>query len=165
MAISFVHWAMRYFDGQNFAFCSKTVKTCERNVVIPLLSSADITGFFDLTYKRTDGTLIIKSGGHKNTFYLFGGKDESSFSLIQGITLAGVMFDETTLLPKNFVNQAIARTLSVKNAKLWFNCNPEGPEHWFYNEWLKDSEGANLKNTLHLHFNMDDNPILSDAQI
>lgn len=165
MAISFVHWAMRYFAGQNFAFCSKTVKTCERNVIMPLLSCGDITDFFDLTYKRSDGVLIIKNGNRKNTFYLFGGKDESSFALIQGITLAGVMFDETTLLPKNFVNQAVARTLSVKGAKLWFNCNPEGPNHWFYNEWLKECEGANLKNCLHLHFTMEDNPILSAAQI
>ena len=28
-----------------------------------------------------------------NRFYLFGGKDESSASLIQGMTLSGVLFD------------------------------------------------------------------------
>ena len=56
--------------------------------------------------------------------------------LIQGITLAGVFFDEAALQPRSFVEQAIARTLTFSNAKLWFNCNPEGPDHWFYKEWI-----------------------------
>lgn len=44
-----------------------------------------------------------------NDFYLFGGKDESSASLIQGITFAGVLLDEVVLMPRSFVEQACAR--------------------------------------------------------
>ena len=72
------------------------------------------------------------------------------------------MFDEAALMPKSFVNQAIARTLSVEQSKYWFNCNPEGPSHWFYIEWVLQ---ASKKNALHLHFLMSDNPTMSQAMI
>lgn len=73
--------------------------------------------------------------------------------LIQGMTLAGVMFDEVALMPKSFVEQALARC-SVMGSRFWFNCNPDSPEHWFYKEWIKQIE---KKNAVYLHFTMDDN--------
>ena len=57
-------------------------------------------------------------------------------------------------MPRSFVEQACARC-SVAGARLWFNCNPEGPEHWFFKEWICKAE---QKNALRLHFTMDDNP-------
>jgi hypothetical protein len=67
----------------------------------------------------------VRYKGHENRFLLFGGRDESSAALIQGSTLAGVLMDETALMPRSFVEQAIARC-SVPGSRLWFNCNPEG---------------------------------------
>jgi PBSX family phage terminase large subunit len=65
--------------------------------------------------------------------------------------------DETALMPRSFVEQAIARC-SVPGSRLWFNCNPEGPQHWFYQEWvLKAAE----RKALRLHFTMEDNPALT----
>ena len=86
-----------------------------------------------------------------------GGKDEGSAALIQGVTLAGVLLDEVALMPRSFVEQAVARC-SVSGSRLWFNCNPEGPQHWFYQEWILKAE---QHNALYLHFTMDDNPSLS----
>ena len=97
--------------------------------------------------------LTCRCGDKENYFYLFGGKDESSYALIQGLTLAGVFFDEVALMPQSFVDQAIARTLSYKNAKIWFNCNPESPNHWFYKEWISNKE----REYKHLHFLMREN--------
>lgn len=65
-------------------------------------------------------------------------------------------------MPKSFVDQAIARTLSIPESKLWFNCNPESPGHWFYKEWVQKPED---KNALHLHFRMEDNPIMTPEAI
>lgn len=62
-------------------------------------------------------------------------------------------------MPQSFVNQALARC-SVKGSKYWFNCNPEGPNHWFKVEWI---DKAKEKNIIHLHFTMDDNPSLDEA--
>ena len=86
-----------------------------------------------------------------------GGKDEGSAAFIQGVTLAGVLLDEAALMPRSFVEQAIARC-SVSGSRLWFNCNPEGPQHWFYQEWILKAEE---RNALYLHFTMEDNPSLS----
>ena len=159
MSLSFVLWAMTTFDRCNFAICGKTVSNAERNILRPF---QQIEGMpFTLNYKISNRMLTVKCGQKENYFYLFGGKDESSYALIQGLTLAGVLFDEVALMPKSFVDQAIARTLSFANAKIWFNCNPESPNHWFYKEWITNEE----RKYRHLHFLMNDNPILTDKEI
>lgn len=165
MTLSFVHWAMRYFDNSYFAVCGKTINSAERNILTLIKDMVDITAFFTLSYNASKHILTISDGIKTNYFYIFGGKDEASASLVQGLTLCGVFFDEVALMPKSFVSQAIARTLSYENAKLWFNCNPEHPEHWFYKEWIKEADGENKHKALHLHFLMKDNPILSEKQI
>lgn len=159
MSLSFFLWAMGNFNGCAFAFCGKSVGAVERNIVRPLMTIQYLWQHFDLKYNRGDHVLIAKRGKKENRFYLFGGKDESSYMLIQGITLAGVMLDEVALMPQSFVEQALARC-SVDKAKMWFNCNPENPLHWFRQEWILR---APEKNALHLHFLMDDNPALSHA--
>ena len=121
--------------------------------IIPLLKSLG----FECEEKISQNILTVSYAGVKNRFYLFGGKDESSASLIQGMTLSGVLFDEVALMPRSFVEQALARC-SVSGSRFWFNCNPEFPEHWFYKEWIKKIE---QRNALYLHFTMDDNPALS----
>lgn len=158
MSLSFFLWAMANFNGCNFALCSKSVGAAERNVVTPLLSMTYIQQNFDAKYNRAGHYIFARRGTVENRFYLFGGKDESSYSLIQGITLAGVLLDEVTLMPMSFVKQALART-SVSGAKLWFNCNPDTPMHWFRQEWLLQLEEHNAK---HIHFTMDDNPSLDE---
>ena len=156
MSISFVFWAMATFTDCNFALCGKTARSCRRNVIKPLINM--LKHRYDIKDKRSENLLTISKDGKSNTFYIFGGKDESSQDLIQGITLAGVLLDEVALMPKSFVEQALARC-SVEGARFWFNCNPDNPNHWFYREWvLKAPE----KHALRLKFLMDDNLSLSD---
>lgn len=162
MIVSFILWAMRYFDDANFAICGKTVRSADRNIIVPLYSATDITEYYDVSYTRSTNVLTVAGQGRKNRFYIFGGRDESSYALIQGMTLSGVFLDEVALMPRSFVEQAVARTLSVAESKLWFNCNPESPMHWFYLEWIKHAEE---KNALHLHFLMQDNPIMTKSAI
>jgi PBSX family phage terminase large subunit len=156
MSISFVSWAFANFEGKSFAICGKTVTSLRRNVTTPLINTLSQLGFVCLE-KVSKNIIEVELGGRKNTFYLFGGKDESSAALIQGITLAGVLLDEVALMPRSFVEQALARC-SVEGSKFWFNCNPEHPFHWFYLEWIKKSK---QKNALYVHFLMEDNPSLS----
>ena len=163
MIIGFVHWAMRFFDGKSFGICGKTISSTERNIVMPLMDMPDITDYYFVKYIRGENKrIIIRSGKKTNTFFIFGGKDESSYELVQGVTLTGVLFDEVALMPQSFVDQAVARTLSEQGARHWFNCNPESSEHWFYKEWICNTR---QKKAIHLHFTMQDNPILSPKQI
>lgn len=158
MSLSFFLWAMGNFNGCAFAFCGKSVGAVERNIVTPLLSVVYLKRHFDIRYNRGDHVIVSRRGRKENRFYMFGGKDESSYALIQGVTLAGVLFDEVALMPRSFVQQAMARC-SVEGSKLWFNCNPENPMHWFRQEWILK---APERNALHLHFRMEDNPSLSE---
>ena len=152
MAVGFVMWAMHTFDNQSFCICGKTIESLRRNIIILLPDWVD--GLYDVTEKRAENKLIISGpDGKVNTFYMFGGRDESSYTLVQGMTLAGAFLDEVALMPRSFVEQVLARC-SVPNSKFWFNCNPHSPQHWFYQEWiLKKAD----KNALHLHFTMADN--------
>lgn len=157
MTVSFFLWAMSNFTNCAFAFCGKSVGAVERNIIQPFLGIKKERFF--VQYNRGEHVLIGRKGNRENRFYIFGGRDESSYTLIQGITLAGVMLDEVALMPRSFVEQALARC-SVRGAKLWFNCNPENPQHWFRQEWILEPE---KHNALHLHFLMDDNPSLDEA--
>lgn len=156
MAVSFILWAFTAFDKQVFSICGKTIESVRRNIVTHLPQWLD--GIVRIQERRSENLLIISFAGKTNRFYLFGGKDEGSAALIQGMTLAGVMFDEVALMPRSFVEQALARC-SVEGSKFWFNCNPDTPEHWFYKEWIQKHK---KKNALYLHFTMEDNKSLSE---
>lgn len=168
MSLSFVLWSMQEYDGMQFGICGKTIFSCHRNVINPLkqmLKSRNI----EMVEVRNENMAILV--GHRpdketgemkeiiNYYYIFGGRDESSQDLIQGITLAGIFFDEVVLMPESFVNQATGRN-SVDHSKYWFNCNPSSPFHWFKKEWIDKTEA---KKILYLHFTMNDNPNLSEA--
>ena len=139
MSLSFVLWAMSSFQGQNFAMCGKTIGSFRRNVLFWLKLMLKSRGY-RVSDHRADNLVIISKGDVENYFYIFGGKDERSQDLIQGITLAGVFFDEVALMPESFVNQATGRC-SVDGSKFWFNCNPDGPYHWFKQNWIDRSVG------------------------
>lgn len=180
MSLSFVMWAMTNFSGQNFGMCGKTIGSFRRNVLFWLKLMLGSRGY-KVSDHRADNMVEVNKNGKINYFYIFGGKDESSQDLIQGITLAGVFFDEVALMPESFVNQATGRC-SVDGSKFWFNCNPDGPDHWFKINWIDKAIGYlgkkrtqeirekalaagepdGLKMLLYLHFTMDDNLSLSE---
>ena len=156
MGLSFFLWASVCFDGQRFGVCGKTIASLRRNVLSEILPKLEALGG-NWKEKRTENLVTVTFLGRTNQFYIFGGRDESSASLIQGITFAGVLLDEVALMPRSFVEQACARC-SVAGSRLWFNCNPAGPNHWFYQNWIRE---AGKRNCLRLHFTMEDNPSLT----
>jgi PBSX family phage terminase large subunit len=160
LSLSFALWAMAAYNGAAFALCGKTITALRRNVVAPLMENLPELGI-SCALKASRNLLELGMDGRKNIFYLFGGRDEGSAALIQGVTLAGVLFDEVALMPRSFVEQALARC-SVEGSRFWFNCNPEYPGHWFYTEWIQKAEE---RNALYLHFTMKDNPSLSQAML
>lgn len=174
MSLSYVLWAMNSFNQQNFGMAGKTIGSFRRNVLFWLklmLASRKYT----VIEKRSDNLLVVSKENTVNYFYMFGGKDERSADLVQGITCAGFFFDEVALMPESFVNQATGR-LSVDGSKMWYNCNPDSPRHWFKENWIDkcrcnmsekeiaemEKNGKAPKNLIYLHFTMDDNLSLSE---
>ena len=157
MVTSFLLWAMSTFDDQNFALCGKTIGSLRRNVIRDFKKIAAGRGY-EVIENRSEKVLYVSKDGVLNRFYCFGGRDESSQDLVQGITLAGALFDEVALMPESFVNQTTGR-LSVEGSKMWFNCNPAGRLHWFKLGWINKYLEKKL---LYLHFTMEDNLSLTE---
>ena len=61
-------------------------------------------------------------------------------------------------MPESFYNQASGR-LSIEGSKMFLNCNPGSPFHWFKKSII---DKTLEKNGLYVHFTMDDNLSLSD---
>lgn len=158
MGLGFFLWSMTMFNGCRFALCGKTAGAVRRNVLAELLPRLAALGM-EVKDRRSENRMTVHFMGKENQYFLFGGGNEASQDLIQGMTLAGVFLDEATLMPKSFVEQACARC-SVAGAKLWLNCNPSSPRHWLYEQWILKAEERNF---LHLHFTMEDNPALTKA--
>jgi PBSX family phage terminase large subunit len=159
MIWAFVRWAMENFSGQRFGVCGRTVDSCTKNIIVPFTAMSLAKERYIIRWRRGDKVMEVRRGAVTNYFEVFGGKDEASYTLVQGRTLAGVLLDEVVLMPESFVNQALARC-SVDGSRIWFSCNPGSPQHWFYKNWI---EGSAQRNALYLHFNMRDNPALSDS--
>lgn len=136
MGLSFFLWAQARFDKKQFGLCGKTIVSLRRNLLAELAPYLRRLGM-SLRERRGENLLEVRFRGHTNRFLLFGGRDESSAALIQGSTLAGVLLDETALMPRSFVEQAVARC-SVQGSRLWFSCNPDKINKLCGNPFIKN---------------------------
>lgn len=158
MTVAFIDDAMQRYKNQRFGICGNTVDSTTKNIIVPYMGLTYAKKKYKLNWKSKDKVLEVRRGAVVNYFEVFGGKDEASYKLIQGRTLAGVLFDEVALQPRSFVEQALGRC-SVTGSRFWFNCNPDAPTHWFKLEWI---DRLSEKNAYHIHFFLDDNPALDE---
>lgn len=104
MTVGFVLWSCTCFNGESFAFCGKTIDSLRRNVITPMQKWLEGVATPKLNLSRNCCEITI--GKNTNRFYFFGGKDESSYQLIQGMTLAGVLFDEAEVATQpNYIDK------------------------------------------------------------
>lgn len=149
---SFLQWSQESFDGESFILAGKTMGALKRNVIKPMLQILTAWGW-NYNYNRSENFIEIGT----NTYFMYGANTEASQDALQGLTAAGAYADEAALFPRSFVDQMIGRC-SVDGAKIFLNCNPEGPHHYIKEEFI---DKAKEKNIYHLHFTMDDNLTLS----
>lgn len=154
--IGFLTWSQEMFDGQSFILAGKTMGALKKNVIRPMMQIMESWGW-PYTYVRSGTDARIEVGS--NTYYLYGANTEAAQDALQGLTAAGAYLDEAALIPKFFVDQAVARC-SVDGWKFWMNCNPAGPHHYIREEYLLP-EVMKKKKVYHLHFTMDDNLSIS----
>ena len=107
MSLAFIQWSMHSFNGQNFGMCGKTVGSFRRNVLSVLKQMLPARGY-TIRDRRTDNLVVISRGSTENYYYIFGGKDEGSQDLVQGITLAGILLDEIALRASSIRQPAAA---------------------------------------------------------
>ena len=149
---SFLQWSQESFDGESFILAGKTMGALKRNVIRPMLQILTAWGW-NYNYNRSQNFIEIGT----NTYFMYGANTEASQDALQGLTAAGAYADEVALFPQSFIDQMIGRC-SVDGAKIFLNCNPEGPHHYIKEEFI---DKAKEKNIYHLHFTMDDNLTLA----
>ena len=99
MSISFILWSFYSFSDSSFAICGKTITSLRRNVITPLLPVLSQMGF-TVKELKSSNIIILSKGKRSNRFYLFGGRDESSASLIQVYSLTRLRLCLVHLLSK-----------------------------------------------------------------
>ncbi len=156
MICGFFLWSLKSFHGEAFILAGKTVGALKKNVVQPALQILTAWGL-PYHYVSSGDEARIEVGN--NVYYMYDAHNERSQDRLQGLTAAGALLDEVALMPRSFVDQAMARC-SVAGSRLWFNCNPENPAHFVKVELI---DKAKDKRVYHLHFTMDDNLTL-DAE-
>ena len=162
MSLAYVGWGMATFHDENFGIAGKTIGALRRNVINWLKRTLPGRGYAVRDHRGSEEPhLEIQKGRRTNRFYLFGGNNESSQDVVQGFSGAGFYFDEFPLMPESFLNQAEGRC-SVDGSKLWYNGNPEGPNHYVKRNYI---DKCKEKNLCHLHFLMSDNWSLSAETI
>ncbi|PEL12712.1 PBSX family phage terminase large subunit [Bacillus sp. AFS017336] len=154
MICSFLQWSQSTYKGESFIVAGKSIGSLKRNVIKPMMQILQAWGW-NYQYNRSENYIVIGS----NTYYLFGANTEASQDTLQGLTAAGAFGDEIALFPKSFTDQMIGRC-SVDGAKVFMNCNPKGPHHYFKTEFI---DKAKEKKILYLKFTMDDNLSLAES--
>lgn len=153
MIDSFLMWSLSKHSYQQFIIAGKSMGALKRNVLKPMFEMLNAK---DIPYKYHRSEHYIEIG--TNIYYCFGANNEASQDVLQGLTAAGAYADEVALMPRSFVDQMIGRC-SVDDSKVFMNCNPGGPYHWFKLEFI---DKAKEKKVLVLHFSMDDNLSLAE---
>jgi len=117
----------------------------------------DTVGSKNYKYNRQSGDLLLFNRYHR----VIGAKDEGSYKYLQGKTIAGTYSDEMALMPKTYFYELLNR-MSPEGSKLYGTTNPDSPYHYLYTEFINDTEKIKSGMVKTIHFELDDNPSLSD---
>lgn len=140
--------------GGELAVIAKTTNTAASNVFIPL---QDPNLFGELSkhvhYTRGAPTATILG----RPVRVIGANDVRAEERLRGMTCAGALVDEATLVPQEFWTQLLGR-MSVPGAKLFASTNPGSPAHWLKRDFIDRRDELGIA---YWHFTLDDNPSLA----
>lgn len=145
-------------DYTEFLISGKTRDTIERNVIRDLIRMID--GRIYYKYRKFDNYIEIAD----KKIWLIGFSDEGATEKVRGMTVGGWYADELTSASKSTVEMAITRC-SVEGAQMFWTMNPESPYHFIYTDYITNNDLLNSGTVKVWHFNLDDNPYLSQRYI
>lgn len=153
--VSLLRWIDFCINGPKgpLILCGRTDKTIKRNIIIPLQNLIGNA----VVYKAGKGEVQL----YNRTMYVVGANDDRAEAKIRGLTIAGALIDEATLLPENFFKMLLSR-LSIPGACLFASTNSDSPYHWLKRDFIDRKHELDLKN---FKFSIKDNPSLSEKYI
>ena len=156
--ISLIMWAFWVASRPKdylYMMAGKTLKTLERNCLLPLQGLVGENNF-SYSLSKKEGILF----GRKIVFE--GNENKTSENKIRGMTLGGAYCDELSLFVKDFFVMLLSR-LSTPGAKLLATTNPDVPTHWLLKEYLENVQLAD--DVFRMFFSIDDNTTLDEAYV
>ncbi|MEU0160214.1 PBSX family phage terminase large subunit [Streptomyces sp. NPDC006261] len=140
--------------GGELVVVAKTTNTAASNVFIPLQDPALFGSLAQhVHYTRGAPTATILG----RSVRVIGANDIRAEERLRGMTCAGALVDEATLVPQQFWTQLLGR-MSVPGAKLFASTNPGSPAHWLKRDFIDRRDELGLR---YWHFTLDDNPSLA----
>ncbi|MGX8833974.1 phage terminase large subunit [Amedibacillus sp. YH-ame6] len=119
-------------------------------------------------YEAKDCYYVQTKAGEKIIFFA-GGKKKGSEADIRGYTYGSVYITEANLCCKEFLQEAMDRTLSSSRRKVFHDLNPKDKDHWYYVDFLQFHEDSQKTNKSYGynygHTSIADNMSLSDEKI
>lgn len=149
--------AVLFAAGGVIVVIARTRDSAYRNVFEPLMNPA-LFGPLARLVHYTAGAPTARIMGR--TVHVLGASDAKAEKVLRGLTVALAYVDEVTVIPEEFFTQLLGR-MSPPNAKLFGTTNPDSPAHWLKAKFL-DRIGGTLTGWRSWHFQLDDNPALSE---
>jgi len=132
--------------------CGRTLPSIERNLILPL-QDPGLFGPIAHQVHHVRGSSIATILGR--TVHLIGAPNALAEGKLRGLTAYLIAIDEATLIPQEFVVQAMAR-MSVPGSRMVLTTNPAGPRHWLRQRYLLRENDSEL-GLRSWHFLLDDN--------
>lgn len=142
-------------SGGELAVIAKTTNTAASNVFIPL-QDPNLFGPLAQHVHYTRGAPTATILGRQ--VRVIGANDSRAEERLRGMTCAGALVDEATLVPQEFWTQLLGR-MSVPGAKLFASTNPGSPAHWLKRDFIDRRDELGIR---YWHYVLDDNPSLGD---
>lgn len=152
----FVAFAPR---GGELVMVGRTRDALFRNVIKPM-QDPSLFGALATQVQYTNGASTATILGR--TVHILGASDAKAEKVIRGMTVSGAYVDEVTVIPEEFFTQLLGR-MSVLGAQLFGTTNPDSPGHWLKKKFLNRVAAALLDDWTVWHFELDDNPSLSES--
>lgn len=162
---SLIAW-IRYMvesPGKVFLMSGRTLSSLYRNCINGEFGLKALTGGI-LTHKTDEaGLKYIDFCG--KMIYRFGADTKVSYAAIRGITIDGWYADEVNLHNREFIEEALRRSIVSDDPRNFWTLNPDTPTHWIYKEYIDKYRDENLKGYRWHHLTLEDNPAMTPDKI
>ncbi len=140
-----------------FLMTGSTMGSVSRNCINGDFGFIALTGATQHT--DTDGSKYLNYKG--KVIYYAGADNVGSFRKIRGLTIGGWYADEINLHHRDFIIEAMNRSLASRDRRMFWTLNPEAPTHWIYREYIDRWESEDIDGYRYHHFTLDDNPAIT----
>lgn len=157
---SIIRWLDYIADppAGELVIAGKTRDTVYRNIFRPMMDPV-ITGAIAGRVNYRQGAPSARIFGRE--IHVIGANDAQAETKIRGMTVAGCLIDEATLVPESFFRQMLAR-MSPPGAMMFATTNPDNKRHWLKKSYMDRAGDLDMRMW---HFTLDDNPALSPQYV